>query len=258
MLRLKYFEKVPNAGDQFSPIAARIFFSENIIECGNPPSQYPNLLLLGSILEWADSNSYVCGAGLISSKSRLPIAPKAINCVRGPLTAYFLEQQGFLIPRNYADPGVLVPELFPESVPITHSIGVIPHYVDLENPWLRKIGREPSIKIITPLQPFQDYIVELKQCETILSSSLHGLIFAHAYRKRAAWIELSKNVIGEGFKFYDYYLSVGISPEFVLRNLIRDDEKPFSIARIATKVNHDELKTTLLTSIELTKSQLKL
>jgi pyruvyltransferase len=59
------------------------------------------------------------------------------------------------------------------------------------------------------------------------------LIFAHAYGKPAVWIELSDKVVGNGFKFYDYYLSLGVQPDEVKRIRINGLSNPFEIAKTA-------------------------
>ena len=267
-VNLKYFNKYPNVGDQFSRIVAQHYISPNINGCNQQALAEPNVLLLGSILEWSDTMSLVCGAGLISANSILRARPKHINCVRGPLTGYFLERQGINAGRIYGDPGILVAKLFPAKTPDSKrtKVGLIPHYVDLQSAWVKHC-EDNGITIIDTLSSVTDYIEKLQQCEVILSSSLHGIIFAHAYGKRALWVELSDRVIGNGFKFYDYYLSIGVAPNDVTRFRIdgnfdahcstSKNFDPYNVAELATPGNHAELLPKLEAALYLTKQQLE-
>ena len=61
---------------------------------------------------------------------------------------------------------------------------------------------------------FQNYgdwhnvIDQIKSCENIISSSLHGLIVSDAYGIPNVWIKISDNINGGEFKFKDYFSGV--------------------------------------------------
>lgn len=235
---LKYFQKHQNIGDQLSYLLIKSIFEDfEIIKETEQPLIKNNILFIGSILEWCDPFSHVCGAGLISSRSRIALKPLAIHSVRGPLTAHFLRLQGIKAPNLFGDPGIAAPKLFKNQMKTLRNVGIIPHYVDLDSAWVKR-QRDEGYQIINPLSSAKNFFEQLQQCEVILSSSLHGIIFAHAYKKSALWIELSDRVIGNGFKFFDYYLSLNISPENVSRHKISQNDKPEIIAQKATTADH--------------------
>ncbi len=241
---LKCFQKFPNVGDQFSVLVARKYFSPVVTTVGKGVLVTPNLMLVGSILEWADDRTYICGAGLISSEGRLNYHPASVQCVRGPLTAHFLHCQGISTPRSYGDPGVLAPRFFAPERSEVYDIGVVPHYVDINSKWLDKCRKE-GVRILDPRSPLGDFFSALQECKVVLSSSLHGLIFAHAYGIPALWIEISDRVIGGGFKFFDYYLSIGISPDQVIRIRVGPETDPVTISSSASTADHTQLISTL-------------
>jgi pyruvyltransferase len=215
-LRLKYFTERVNAGDCFSYELAQSRFDADFEPAGREGVKEPNLILLGSILQWSDRQSHICGTGLIKADQIVARPPKNIVSVRGPLTRAALLKQNIDCPEQYGDPGVLADELYPDPVEITHKIGIIPHYVDAQHPWLVEAEAEGAL-IISVESDLHDYFQALKSCEIILSTTLHGVIFAHAFGRSALWIELSDKVIGDGFKFFDYYASLGQSPDSVRR-----------------------------------------
>lgn len=168
--------------------------------------------IIGSILQKCNKNTYIWGAGLISSSSEPSSPPKAIYAVRGPKTRQILLRKGIECPEVYGDPALLLPEIYQpkKTIEKRYKIGVIPHYVDKTNNWLSQFENSEHVKVIdvqqkNPLRVIDDML----SCEKIASSSLHGIVVADAYRIPSLWISFSNKVCGDGFKFLDYYESIG-------------------------------------------------
>ena len=255
-LHLKFYREYPNAGDQFSFALAQRYFSGKVFPSTQKVLNIPNLILVGSYLIKSDAYSHICGAGFIASSashSKLSTAPRSIHCVRGPLTAELLNNQGIACPKIYADPGILAPELYARSsLSPQHEIGIIPHFLDVNLPWIQRC-RNQGIPIIDALSPLNEYFLAIQQCKIILTSSLHGIIFAHAYGIPALWIELSNNVTGNGFKFYDYYLSLGIEPGKVNRIQVTEGTNPNEIAKLARVEDQSKLLAPLKEAMLITR-----
>lgn len=250
-LGFKYYQQNQNCGDAFSRRLAERLFDVDFDYFENEPVSMPNVVLVGSILHWVDRSSIVCGTGLLSSKQKVVERPKKLVSVRGPLTARELKQQGISPPRLMGDPGVLAPALFPVSQRSRHKLGIIPHYVDAENSWIQRC-RRAGIPIIDVLAPLEEFFSELQSCKCVLSSSLHGLIFAHAYGIPAVWVELSDRVLGQGFKFLDYFCSAGIPESKIRRVKLAPEDDPFEIAKFAELVPQAALKNAVEYAVEET------
>jgi hypothetical protein len=69
---------------------------------------------------------------------------------------------------------------------------------------IEKLG----IKIINVTAGIYEFIDQLKECEYIISSSLHGLIAADAYGIPNHRVKISKLLLGGDFKYLDHYSSV--------------------------------------------------
>jgi pyruvyltransferase len=246
---------MPNAGDRFAVEAAQRLFPGPVEVSDERPLPHPNLLLLGSLLEWADAMTHVCGVGFISATSRLSVTPRFIASVRGPLTRDRLAAQRMPVPDYVGDPGVLAPRWYPRMKAPSGSIGIIPHYVDRHMPWIEQC-RRAGFRMIDPDLPLTDYFQQLGDCQVILSSSLHGLIFAHAYGLPALWIEVSDGVLGEGFKFYDYYASLGQNRATVARVRVREGVDPESLISRACVADVASLVAAVDASVAATRVKL--
>jgi pyruvyltransferase len=208
MIVLKQFQRFPNAGDMASAVLIGRLLGEEIRLAGPEPLSAPHLVGIGSILHWADRYSTIWGTGFVSADAHPSAAPARILAVRGPLTAARLNALGISTPALVGDPGILAPALFPPPGVPPSGIAVVPHYVDADAPFVER-AREHGVSIIDPLSPLESYLMALASAEVVISSSLHGVIFAHAYGRRAIWVKLSERVIGGGFKFFDYFASIG-------------------------------------------------
>ena len=205
---VKQFTEVPNVGDA---VGARIV--SNVLRCavrviGQEPSLGPNLVGIGSIAHWADRNSILWGCGLIADWVELSVAPAKVLAVRGRLTRDALRKRGIPCEDLLGDAGLLLPDVIAPSEK-RFDVGIVPHYVDRDSPFLEQC-RQQGIPVVDVFASPEDYVASLTACRRILSSSLHGIVFAHAYGIDAAWVRLSDRALGEGFKFYDYYSALGV------------------------------------------------
>lgn len=166
--------------------------------------------VIGSILQEVQSSNYeIWGSGFISKRARLKYIPNKIHAVRGPLTRVIIINKGVECPEVYGDPALIYPKLYKPKVKKNTSIGIIPHYADKKYVWLNKINRRKNIKVIDiENKNVHHFINEVLSCDIIFSSSLHGLIIADAYDIKSYWFQLSDEIVGDNFKFNDYFLSV--------------------------------------------------
>jgi pyruvyltransferase len=202
-----YWYKDLNWGDALNPILIELL-SERKARY-TPYFFCDRFIAIGSILENANERTEVWGSGLIREGIKLTSRPKKIHAVRGPLTRATLLEDGIECPETFGDPALLLPFFFNPDVPKKYDVGIIPHYVDKNNPWVEMHRSDPSILVIDVQSYTWDFVKAVKSCRVILSSSLHGLICSDAYRVPNTWIQLSDNLIGGDFKFHDYYLSIG-------------------------------------------------
>jgi hypothetical protein len=165
-------------------------------------------MITGSILNHQTCQTEVWGAGIAFKNDTIPKTHK-ILAVRGFLTAKKLKnRQKYKFGGVVGDPALLMPHYYKPNIAKTHKLGIIPHYIDaglvcnkLNQNWMRK----NNSKVIDICLAPEQFIDELLSCETVISSSLHGIILAHAYGIPVKWVKFSNNIGGDDFKFHDHY-----------------------------------------------------
>jgi pyruvyltransferase len=206
MIRARWYNEDNNWGDKLNPILIQHISGQKVIY--TKKAGHFKYIVVGSILHYADDKSEVWGAGLISSNHKPRGNPK-IHAVRGPLTRKRLLELGHDCPEIYGDPALLYPRYYNPKIEKKYELGIIPHYKDKENSWVRN---KKGAKVIDIQGPLNKVVDEVCSCEAIISSSLHGIIMADAYGIPGYWVKLSDKLVGGDFKFRDYCMSVGREP----------------------------------------------
>jgi pyruvyltransferase len=154
---------------------------------------------IGSIARFAMPGDTVWGSGIMRKSDEVSQKANWL-AVRGPITG---KKCGC---KCYGDPALLVSRYFPKADPSTdYGRIVVPHYRDIDCvpydvPFVPPITSDPvstSIKI--------------GSADRVASSSLHGIIVAHAYGVPAGWWRPTDRLNGDGTKFADYAAGVGIT-----------------------------------------------
>ena len=200
-----------NFGDILTPVLIDKLFGYTCQWTLNSVNQ-PTLIAIGSILSKAGNNTVVWGSGAM--KATDPIKRDAVYLsVRGPHTRDLILQRGIQCPAIFGDPALIMPEVYKPDMSKKYTYGFFSHYVDYAAVagWYKD---DTEVLVINPLNYDPLRVIEqMAKCEMIISSSLHGIIIAHAYGVPAVWVKHSDKLGGDGIKFADHYASVGLTLE---------------------------------------------
>lgn len=167
---------------------------------------------IGSVLNSRLDNYSVWGSGFLSDSHSLINRPNNVLAVRGEFTQRKIKKLFNINCETLGDPGLLFREFYNPKLSKQFSIGIIPHFKEISDPVIRNLQVRfgNDINIIDPRINIFKFADEVKKCESILSSSLHGLVLSESYGIPTSWIRISNKLIGGDFKFQDYYSGVGI------------------------------------------------
>jgi hypothetical protein len=233
-----------NFGDVITPDIIRMLFGY-AVEWSSPDEC--EIIGAGSILQFTYSkNSYVWGSGFIS-KEGMTNNNLRYCAVRGKTTRTRLERKWQNIPLG--DPGILANLVYPAAKTKTGKIGVVAHYVDKEYPIVAKMQADKRFLPINVFDPPAKIAKQISSCKLVVSSSLHGLIFADSFGIPNYHIQLSDNVTGGDYKFRDY--CSGVNKTYQRANqdkLFRDDYhakliKEYQPVKNLTKIQRQLIKS---------------
>ena len=164
--------------------------------------------LMNNALEVVENNNVaVWGSGFIQEgrdNDLRNISKFKFHAVRGPITKDRLSLTNVIL----GDPALLTNLIIKPSKKKVSKIGVIPHYADAHLELIKMIEQDNRFIIIDPLHSPKKVIQQISSCSLVLSSSLHGLILSDTYSIPNMWLHLSDNLMGNEYKFKDYFSSI--------------------------------------------------
>ena len=156
----------------------------------------------GEIVVWGTGSSRWRNPSA-PAEERIPVAPLPgtrlhITATRGPVSRRILGEENAVGPAVYGDPVWLLPQFYPGPRRKKWKLGVIIHLADLQD---RSFEVRPKpehvryqipaelagdvrlIHTVTPisLDGMRARLDEILECERIVSTSLHGMVFAESY-----------------------------------------------------------------------------
>lgn len=170
--------------------------------------------LIGSVLHRARSDATVWGSGLMRY-SHLTDLPQ-VHAVRGRLTANALHDSGLDYPLPLGDPALLIRYMdvaSRHSVAPQHHIGIIPHYIHRRHHSVEDLSHRLGARILDIRSPTPTLVRAVSASTLIASSSLHGLILAHALGVPHVWIHFDGLPPGGTFKYHDFYSTLSGMPQ---------------------------------------------
>lgn len=168
-----------------------------------------HLMTVGSIIGSGEFDTTVWGSGIHRMNNIKRLAEQRdfrkydIRAVRGPVTRWFLTQNGYACPEIYGDPAVIMKEIYrPNSFEKKYDISYIQHIdrkKDVENKDIHLIDIRTT--------DYKRFIEEICSSKRIISSSLHGIILAETYGVPAVFFndDMDREIV----KYYDWYWATG-------------------------------------------------
>ncbi|MDR6290659.1 hypothetical protein E9232_003185 [Inquilinus ginsengisoli] len=134
---------------------------------------------------------------------RIPVGPLPgtrlhITATRGPVSRRILGEENAVGPAVYGDPVWLLPEFYPGPRRKKWKLGVIIHLADLQDRSFEVRPKPEHLRYVVPAELAGDVklihtvtpiglgdmrarLDDILECERIVSTSLHGMVFAESY-----------------------------------------------------------------------------
>jgi hypothetical protein len=204
---------IRNVGDAITPY---------LIELMSDATPYyartaqPHLIGVGSIMSMATPESTIWGTGIITPEEYLaPLERGQIRAVRGKKTAELLRRAG--IPLGdipLGDPGIFAADILARenlgAPAAPRKIAVVPHHSSISNPFYQRLRHSNEVCLVNVCDDGLLPLQQIAEADIVVSESLHGLIFAESFGKKAVWVARDED--DPHFKYHDWFSTVRNRP----------------------------------------------
>ena len=240
---LERFRRCDNVGDYISSVIFDWMLEQRGLKAEDGKNAH--LFGVGSILGFSRADGVVWGSGILQPiyirniMLRRNYVRYDIRAVRGPITRDILAAAGYDCSRAvFGDPGILLPKIMEKpQTEKKYRYCVINHF---DNADFHKDRYRDTSVVSAGSNDYRQFITSLCEAEIVISSSLHGIIFAEAYRIPAIW--LLENMEDRAMKYYDYYYATGRYSIPVARSV----EEAMEMEPIALPKNLEQMQADLI------------
>lgn len=230
------FPTIPNMGDLLNKDMLEDLFGISVVR--DTVSDGGNMLAIGSGLQrllysnnvtkrikqvickfFHSETFYVWGTGFMNypngKDNKFIFRNIKFLSLRGEMTKKRVENVlGRELDIPTGDGGLLANRWLGEAPQPKYRIGIIPHFKEKDSLIIHEMKDFYKDSVIIDLSEDPKKVVkDIASCEMILSSSLHGLIVSdsfHIPNKHIMLYPYGQKMMGDGYKFADYYSSYGL------------------------------------------------
>lgn len=201
-----------NFGDEVSPLVLRELTG---LKFRWAPMKSAEIVGVGSLLQSyvrADADAVIFGTGSRTQDLGAPIRGSVV-ALRGPMTAAVTRVENVAL----GDPGLAVRALSGPSRPLAAPV-VLPHFRAFGSAAGRKeIDRlkRAGYRVVMPNWEPLRVAEHISRAEFVLTSSLHGLIFAQGLDRRVRLMSFRGVPAEPTFKYDDHLAVFGLKAEFL-------------------------------------------
>lgn len=196
-------------------------------------------VVTGSILNNEMVNAVIWGAGLANMSDTVP-ASHRITAVRGPVTASIVRECTGAEPLVFGEPGILCGMFYEKLLRPAgmrkYRAGILPHYADYRH-IVENYEAEEDVRVIDITAGVDAVLDEIASCNIIYTSSLHGIVAANSLDTPFRWVKFTDNVLGDGTKFRDYFLSIN-APGDTSADDIRGEDINMAMRKVMALTPH--------------------